>query len=171
MKGPPPKPSLLRLVQGGGKMRSRFKERAKREPKPTLGLPTPPDWLTAEQLQIWRTLEANAPAGLLTIVDADLVLGYVLTLSARNAAARAWNEETNGAIVVEGRDHARGVTVQKVANPLLREMRRLNVELVAMQAQLGYSPASRTRIAVQGPKSDDGAGSDPTARFFDDVPK
>jgi P27 family predicted phage terminase small subunit len=157
--GRKPKPTALRIVESGGKMRTRYKDKARTEPVAKPGLPAAPEDFTAEQLSIWQRIEASAPPGLLTEVDGDLIVSYVVSLAARNECVRLFNK-TKGAILVHGRD--RGAPAW-VTNPLLRELRRLNTDLLQMQCQLGYSPASRTRIAVQL-KGDD--LKDPLSRFF-----
>jgi P27 family predicted phage terminase small subunit len=151
--GPPPKPTALRLVEQGGKLRGRFAKRARTEPVAKLGLPPPPEHLTAQQVELWKRIEATAPPGLFTEVDGDLVDGYVQLLSMRTRLARMLAVVADDALM---------------QNPLLRELRAINAELVQMQGQLGYSPAARTRIAVQpsGKKDDPRKHDDPVARFF-----
>jgi P27 family predicted phage terminase small subunit len=158
----PPKPTALRLIAQGGKLRGRYKERAKREPVARLGLPPPAAHLTPAQLALRQRIEASAPPGLFTELDGDLVDTYVITLAARNECARQFNEEGGQPVIPGGKG---GNSPERISNPLLRDLRKLNLELLQMQAQLGYSPVSRTRIAVQTNGSDN-EGKDPAARFF-----
>jgi P27 family predicted phage terminase small subunit len=151
------RPAALRLVAQGASC-ARHSKKARTEPVAKLGLGDPPATLTPEQVVLWQRIERDAPAGLLTRVDADLIASYVMLLDARNATARLFNQ-TNGAILVRGTG---GSSPAWVENPLLKELRRLTTELLMMQTQLGYSPASRTRIAVQV----EGHAADPLDRFF-----
>ena|SRR6185369_9192083 len=152
----PPTPTALRLVQQGGKLRSRHSSKAKREPVPVVGLTDPPTHLNAEQLAIWQRLSADSPDGLLTKVDADLFEGYCVMLQARNQAARHFN--ATGAAVLIKSDASHGAYV---VNPYLKEYRRLTELLRTLQGELGYSPASRTRIAITPQGS-----TDPLDRFL-----
>ena len=160
--GPPPKPTALRIVEGGGKMRGRFAARAKREPKPTTGLPDPPAAFNAEQLAIWRRLEADSPDGLLTRVDHDLFENYCVALAVRDHALEKFNA-TGGQILVKSMDGHSGFIV----NPYLKEFRRICEIIKPLQQELGFTPASRTRIAVQRPEGEE----DPLSRFINPVPK
>jgi len=134
-------PTALRLVKTGGKPRGRYVERAKREPVPPPGLPGCPDHFTAGQRAIWERLVADSPDGLLTRVDAGLFEAYVVLLDARNEATRKFNE--GGCQVL-----TRGAGGMMVTNPYLREIKRLCESLRPITNELGYSPASRTRISV-----------------------
>jgi P27 family predicted phage terminase small subunit len=147
-------------------LRARFAKRAQTEPVAKLGLPPPPAHLTPEQVELWRRIEATAPPGLLTEVDGDLVDGYVQLLSMRTRLARLLSAVPDDDLMQRVRGHA-GCEPPRSPNPLMRELRALNAELLQMQLQLGYSPASRTRIAVQMPgKPNDRKPVDPVARFF-----
>ena len=152
-----PKPTPLRLVEQGGKMRGRYVARAKREPKGKLGLPPPPVHLNAEQKAIWARLVADSPDGLLERADADLFEGYVVLLQMRNQACRALNTTTNNQILMRSTEHNRA----HIVNPYLKEYRRLTELLRPIQNDLGYSPVARTRIAVTPPDE-----TDPLDRFL-----
>jgi len=154
----PAKPTALRLVEQGGKMRGRYVARARREPKGRPGLPPPPAHLNAEQRAIWERLAADSADGLLEHADADLFEGYVVLLQMRNQAARAINTTTNNQILMRSaeRNHAH------IVNPYLKEYRRLTELLRMLQADLGYSPVARTRIAVRAKGEED----DPLDRYM-----
>src|SRR5262245_2896317 len=130
MAGRPPTPTALRLVQQGGKLRARHANKAKREPVPELGVGDPPGHLTDEQVSIWCRLRDDSPVGLLTKCDRDLFEGYCVILAARNVAARKANAGGSGSVRA------------------LSTYVRLTDQLRHLQAQLGYSPAARTRVAV-----------------------
>lgn len=157
--GPPPKPTALRLIEGGGKMRGRFAARAKHEPKPPLGLREPPETLTDDQRAIWKRLEADTPDGLLTKVDHDLFTNYVVALSIRDTTIKKLRD-TGGEILVRARN---GDVGRFIVNPYIKEFRRISDSIRVMQQELGYTPASRTRIAVRAGDDDE----DPLRRFLE----
>jgi P27 family predicted phage terminase small subunit len=146
-----PKPTALRLIESGGKMRGRFKERAKREPKGIPGLPPPPSHLNAAQKAIWKRLAEDSPVGLLEHADADVFEGYVVLLHMRNQATVALNETTNNQIMTPSSEEHRA----DIVNPYLKEYRRLTLLMRQLQNDLGYSPAARTRIAINRPEEVD----------------
>ena len=152
-----PVPTALRLVKQGGKLRAKHAIKAAREPCPALGLPVAPAYFNAEQKRIRARLVKDSPDGLLTRVDGDLVDGYVMLVQARNQAARMFNE--SGAAVLCP-SAANGTLV---VNPYLKEYRRLTELLRVLQADLGYSPAARTRITV-APLGEEEV--DPLTRFL-----
>jgi len=155
----PRTPTALRIVQGGGKLRSKFKERARREPHGQLGLPPAPEHLNPEQRSIWQRIESTAPPGVLQLADADLVEGYAVLIQARNQAARMFN--ATGAMVLVKSDRRELNREGFIVNPYLKEYRRLTELLRLLQGELGFSPASRTRIAVEPLE-----GADPLARYL-----
>jgi P27 family predicted phage terminase small subunit len=156
--GRPAKPTALRLVENGGKMRGRYVERAKREPKGRPGLPPPPAHLNAEQRAIWERLLADSADGLLEHADADLFEGYCVLLAMRNQAARDINTKTNAQILMRSTERHGA----HIVNPYLKEYRRLTELLRTLQNDLGYSPVARTRIAVKAATE----GADPLERFL-----
>jgi P27 family predicted phage terminase small subunit len=155
--GSPIKPTALRLIESGGKMRGRFVDRAKREPKGIPGLPPPPPHMNAEQRAIWERLVADSPDGLLERADADVFEGYVVLLQMRNQAVRALNETTNNQILMRSTERNKA----HIVNPFLKEYRRLTELMRQLQNDLGYSPAARTRIAINRPGE-----ADPLDRFL-----
>ena len=156
--GPPPKPTALRLIEGGGRL-GRYAARIKREPRPTPGLRAPPKSFSAEQLAIWNRLLADTPYGLLTRVDHDLVVNYCTALAIRDHTLEKLNA-TGGQVLVKALDgHS-----HYIVNPYVKEFRRICDTIRCMQQELGFTPASRTRVAVQ---SDDDE-KDPLARFLGD---
>ena len=153
----PPTPTALRLVNNGKLLRREHRERAAREPQGTPGLREPASYLNAEQLAIWRRIEADSPPGLLQRTDSDLVESYVMLLSARNAAARGFNDSAQIMIPSVGR---RGTVV---LNPFLKQLRNLTSDLRLLQGDLGFTPLARGRVAPGMPKPTE---PDPLAPFL-----
>ena len=107
MPSPTPKPAPLRIVEQGGRPRGRHAERIKRTPQPLAGLGPMPEYLNAEQREIWERLVQDAPPGLFARTDRDLVAGYAVLLDARNRCIRMLNEDPR--IVVRSEDDRRQV--------------------------------------------------------------
>lgn len=156
--GPPPKPTALRVVEGGGKMRGRFLERARREPLPPLGLHEPPKSFTARQLAIWKRLKEDAPEGLLTKVDQTLFTSYCVAVDVLDLAVERFNQ-SGGEIIAESKTDSEH---RYIVNPHLKEFHRICELIRPMQQELGFTPASRTRIALRKPDGDE----DPLQRFL-----
>jgi len=157
MPGPLPKPTVLRLVESGGRLRGRFKERAAKEPKVRSGLGEPPGYLNADQLHTWFRLSDAAPEGLLTALDRDLFEGFVVLAAVREKLCKEYNEGSGQVIAQSPDDDKRLILVST-----LREYKRLTELLRVLGREFGFSPAARTRIQLE----QEGAGPDPLAEFF-----
>ena len=73
-RGPAPKPTMLKILDGNPGKRPI----SKREPKPTTGIPSMPSILRREAKAEWKRLVAEMPDEMLTLVDrAGLTLACV----------------------------------------------------------------------------------------------
>jgi P27 family predicted phage terminase small subunit len=150
MPGPRPKPTALKVVAGTFRPdRSPANEPA---PRPDIG--DPPDFLDDQQRSLWLELVEESPAGLLTAVDRGIVGRYVVVLDAFAAAVKLWNQSGKHRMMrtPEGR---------LTESPLLKALRRDLDPLRAMEAELGYTPAARTRIDIP----DDGLAKGKLAKY------
>ena len=157
MPGPAPKPTALRLVEGGGKLRAVYRRRAKGEPRPREALGEPPAYFKRDQLQVWFRLEAGAPAGLLTAVDREIFEAFVVITAAREKLCKQFLED-NRKILIESPDDKNRL----ILDPYLREYRRFSEQLRVLAQDLGFTPAARTRITL--PEGD--APEDLLAQFL-----
>jgi P27 family predicted phage terminase small subunit len=145
------KPTLLKLVENSRDRRPRGL--AKGEPVPGGEVEAPP-WLTDDQRAIWDFTVRNAPLGLLKGVDTTLLIAWVVAADVhRQAAIRL----ANSPLLIRDRNQ------NILSSPYERIVRQQSVVLKSLAAELGFSPAARTSIAVQGPEDED---DDNTARFF-----
>lgn len=146
MPGPLPKPTVLRLVESGGKMRGRFKARSAQEPRPQTPIGNPPRHLNAEELEVWFRLLEAAPDGLLTGLDRDLFEGFVVAAAAR---ARVWREyhDEGGEILTKAPDDEK----RWILASSLRHYKALTEHMRVLSHELGFSPAARTRVAIVAP--------------------
>src|SRR5262245_45775337 len=160
MPGPMPKPTVLRLVESGGRMRGRFKARAAQEPRPETPIGAPPRHLAADELEVWFRLLQAAPEGLLTGLDRDVFEGFVVLAAAR-ARICAQYSATSREIFETVKDRENGPTRHILAYEL-REYRRFTEALRVLSHELGFTPAARTRIAIPPPEKE----ADPLADFL-----
>lgn len=151
-RGPVPKPTVLKLLNGNaGK-----KPLNDREPKPKVGTPHKPEWLSAEASKVWRRLVPQLRAmKVLTLVDADALAAYC------HAFAR-WREaeeflDKHGLVYPIRDDAGRVKCMQQF--PQVAIARNLLLVVRAYQQEFGLTPASRSRIVTAddgGPESDAG---------------
>jgi P27 family predicted phage terminase small subunit len=142
MRGRKPKPSFLKLVHGSRK------PIRKNEPKPKGDLLHAPDWLDGKQREEWTYAIANTPAGMLKRIDRAPLVAYVVHACAFREATEQLNKTP---LLVRGwRKNS------PVQNPLIRVRARESLLMLKACAELGFSPASRTRVeASPDPRLDD----------------
>jgi P27 family predicted phage terminase small subunit len=157
MAGRTPKPTALRLVESGGNLRTRFKERAKLEPRPRTAVGDPPSYFSLDQLEVWFRLVGAAPDGLLTGCDREIFEGFVVLAAARSKLIQQYNESSRQVIAPSPDDQNRWILVAS-----LREYKRLTESLRGLAHELGFTPAARTRVMIAAPE----APVDPLAEFM-----
>jgi len=120
------------------------------EPKPVGDLKEPPAHFDAEMRTVWDYAIAHAPPGLLKRLDASVLETWCTAQVLHRRALKAMGKQ----IVVNG--SKRGVRVE---SPYLAILNRQAMIMLRAGEQLGFSPASRTRISVP-PKSNLGGWED-----------
>lgn len=139
----PPKPTHLKLLQGNPGKRAINK----REPKPSGDLKTAPGYMTAEQKKEWRYVIKHAPPGLLKMIDTSALEVYVVArVLHRQASEELAKQELITLSPVQG---------APMQNPLISVLNRQAEIMLKAAAQMGFSPASRTKVAVDA-KEDPG---------------
>jgi P27 family predicted phage terminase small subunit len=136
MKGRKPKPTFLRLLDGNAGHRPLNAE----EPVPTGEIGDPPEWFNAAQRRLWSETVRSAPDGLLKNVDASLLTTWVLARDMQRWAAE--KIEQYGALV---RNPATGAPM---ASPALKIQNEQAAILTRCNAELGFTPSSRSRVRV-----------------------
>lgn len=132
MAGRPPKPTALKVLHGDAKERINH-----REPKPRVSadVTEPPRALTGRGLEVWGELAPSmAATQVLTDWDRDLLAAFCEAVHFRAEAAAA----LEGGGVMNGR----------VKNPAMQVWRDATSAMVQLGAQLGLSPAARTKIST-----------------------
>lgn len=147
------RPTLLKLVSGTYRA-----DRARpNEPVPRGTIGAPPDYLNEAQRAIWNRLVVQAPAGLLTDVDAEAFARYCVLVDTSHRAIAHLN--STNALLVNSPDRRHARTV--ITNPYLRILRQVCETLRTMDGEFGFTPAARTRISLGPPVEDD-----PASRFL-----
>ena len=134
MRGRPPKPSKLKLLEGNPGRRPIND----REPTPT-GPLTKPDFISGDAAREWDRAVGAMPPGLYTAADAPVFAVYcVAWVLFRNALAQVAKEGMT----------AIGSTGQKVAHPSLAIAAKQSEIILKAADRLGMSPVARARLTV-----------------------
>ena len=145
MAGRPPKPTKVKELQG---TLQKCRVNAD-EPKPQgkMSPERPPKNLTKGAQELWCFALSQAPEGLLTSLDA--------------AVFEQWCSTYDLACRIRDRVNEEGEVIETengfVMNPLLNGYLKLLAQLRTLQNDLGFTPASRTKISTaiaDKPKND-----------------
>lgn len=134
--GRKPKPIHLRLLEGN---RRQHKINT-REPKPEGDLFEAPDFLTEGQKEKWTYAIANSPRGLLKRLDKEALTTYVVACDLYQQAVIALN--ASGLLI---KSPVKGDPMQ---NPYLAIVNKQAALMLKSQAELGFTPSSRSKITV-----------------------
>lgn len=139
MRGRKPKPSFMRVLDG----------RASHSAKPNPDEPVPPgaleelpppDHMSDEQKAIWREAVKRAPPGLLRYLDTYTFEKWVTHQAIFRHAAK--QVATLGSLLKS----KAGTPYQ---NPYLSIMNRASKDCRAYEAELGFTPSSRSRVKAE----------------------
>ena len=136
LRGPPPKPTKLRLLEGNPSKRPING----REPQP-IGRPEKPDFISGAAAEEWDRAVAALP-WLYSSADVPTLTVYVVAwVTYRNALAQVAREGS----------FTTGSMGQKVSHPCLG-IASTQAEIILRAAdRLGMSPIARSRLAEHGP--------------------
>ncbi len=147
-RGPPPKPTRLKVISGNPGKRPLNK----REPQPRKETPRCPNWLTPEAKRVWRDIVPKLKRmGVLTEVDGGALAGYSQTCARwRNAEEFiAKHGEVYPLRDSEGRvRYMQQLPQVSIARNLLQLVR-------GYQQEFGLTPSARSRIQVAGAPDED----------------
>jgi P27 family predicted phage terminase small subunit len=133
-RGPPPKPSRIRQLEGNPSRRPLNP----REPQPT-GPARCPNFLTGAARKEFERVIAAMPPGLYTSADQQLLTLHALCWTTYRAALAL---VTRDGLTVAGADGA------LVAHPQLAVVGRQAELLIRLSDRLGLSPSARARLAM-----------------------
>lgn len=138
-----PTPTHLKLLRGNPGKRAINR----REPKPPGDLREPPPDLPAPARPYWWQAVNQSPPGLLKRIDGRVV---ALWATAAWLHARAAAELANGALMEPDENRA------PRKSPLLAVLNHQAAIMLRAGAELGFSPSSRTRLAIAPEAPDEG---------------
>lgn len=140
-RGPAPKPTALKLLQGNPGKRSINKN----EPQPKSGVPRCPAWLDGEAKVCWKRMVPLLSAmGVLTLIDADALANYCDTWS-RWKRAVLFLQKKGDVYTIKDED-GKVKYIQQL--PQVAIARNLLAVLNRYQQEFGLTPAARSRLTI-----------------------
>lgn len=149
MRGRRPKPTALHKLHGTFNVTD-HRKRHQYEPQPESDLSSePPHWFTDEQQASYRYAMTHAPRGLLKAIDRGALLVWC-TAEARHRTAAMTQARIDAGkewpLLQPGKDG------RPMVSPYVTIQERAAVIMLRAAEMLGFTPASRPRIAlVPGP--------------------
>ena len=135
-RGPAPTPTAILAARGSWRAAAR-----KGEPKPKIGTPVCPRWLSDEARKIWRRLvPLLVPSGVLTVVDGGALARYCDTWVRWHKATEALDKDGDVLVRRDG---------SMEASPYVAIYRNLSDMLSRHESQFGLTPAARARLVVE----------------------
>ena len=152
-RGPAPKPTALRLLEGTARA-----DRMRNEPKPTIRAPRCPSWLSPVAKREWKRLAKTlVKLGILSDLDRAVFASYCQSWAKWKQAEEAIQKY---GLVIRTKT---GYVMQSPVVSIAKQERKAMLEA---GSELGLSPASRTRINVPAPQS---APKSPMERLLEEV--
>jgi P27 family predicted phage terminase small subunit len=141
LRGPAPKPTTLRLLQGDRK--SRINEH---EPVVRDSHPEPPEGMADDVLDIWKyTLRELLYMKIAAAADRDSLVAYCEAVASHRKAS---------AVLAKSPILVKGLHGGLVRNPALQIQRDAAHTIRAFAQEFGLTPSARTRIQVEGRAGD-----------------
>lgn len=136
-RGPAPKPTSLRLLQGDRKDRINDREPVARDILPDL-----PDGVAADVAEVWEyTLGELIVMKTVAAADRDSLICYCEAVVAHRKAS---------AILARSPVLVKGIHGNMVRNPALQIQRDAAQTIRAFAQEFGLTPSGRTRIQTEG---------------------
>ena len=138
MAGRKPLPAVVKQIKGTlQKCRTN-----PREPKPTSALCTPPEYMSDAAKQAWDYAVANSPPGLLSALDGAILERWANCSGLyREALSKINRSGVSGMIIKTPSGILR-------RSPLMDVIRDLALEMKGYEAEMGFTPAARSRISM-----------------------
>lgn len=141
MAGRPPKPTALKVLHGNPGRRPL----PKGEPKPELGIPTRPEWLSPEAKREWnRVVPELARIGLLAKIDRAMIAAY----------CQAWGVYVEAMRQLESADGSRMALTFETEKGYVGPNPRFGIAMKALEkamqlsAKFGFTPSDRAKMAM-----------------------
>jgi P27 family predicted phage terminase small subunit len=132
----PPVPTYLKLLNGNPGKRPINQD----EPQPKGNLSDAPDWLSDGQKEIWEYAIQNAPVGLLKMLDQSILEAWVV--------AKSMHQYANTKVQKHGQ-LVKTPNGNWIQNPYLSILNKQAIIMMKAVNEMGFSPASRTRVKVE----------------------
>jgi P27 family predicted phage terminase small subunit len=137
-RGPPPKPTHLRSLDGDHPSRiNRAEPQPRRDAAPVM-----PEWFGPDERAVWERVVAELKAmSILRAADQDMIAAYCVAVCRWATASQVVAAE---GVLLDGRSGVR------VKNPAVGIAAAASLEITRLCREFGFSPASRTAIEVSG---------------------
>lgn len=155
-RGPAKRPTNISLLHG----ETRPSRVNYNEPVPDEAAVAPPDWLSAEALEIWKRLAPDLKAkGVLTAWDVDAFAQLCSTIVvAQDALQDIAENGTNCKTIV--RELSDGTLIYDLRkNPAWQIARESMGLMVSLGGRFGLNPSDRSQLTMKAP-DDNGKGAD-----------
>ena len=141
-RGPPPKPTRLKVLAGNPGRR----KLNKREPKPAVDTPVCPQWLSARAKGVWRyTVPLLRNMGVLARADRDALAAYS-QIYARWREAEEFLQQRGAVYAIKDE---RGNITCMMPFPQVAIARNLLQIVRGYHQEFGLTPSARTRLEVE----------------------
>ncbi|MCI0753551.1 P27 family phage terminase small subunit [Teichococcus vastitatis] len=142
--GPKPIPTRLHQLRGSFNATRHGRDRAgEPEAEGELGAAAP-EWMSPGQQESWAYALAHAPQGILRAIDRGVLAIWVEAEDRHRTAVQQQARLDAGSslpLMTRGKDG------QPIASPYLRIIRQAAETMLRAAGELGFSPASRPRLA------------------------
>ena len=135
-RGPAPKPTEIRLIEGNPSRRP-INDAA---PKPK-GEASAPDYLSADARDFWLEIVASMPPGIYATADKALLAAFCEAAAQHKAASIAWQRQK----AITGKHP---VASAGKPSPYVRVMNEAARTMAMLSGKLGLSPADRAGLKV-----------------------
>ena len=119
------------------------------EPKPAGQLCDPPDYMSESAKEAWRYAVENSPPGLLSALDGSVLERWANCSGMYREALAKINKAGVSAMLVKTPS---GILRR---SPLMDVVRDLAMEMKGYEAEMGFTPASRSRVSVTPEKGNE----------------
>ena len=113
-----------------------------REPKPTTALCTPPDYMSESAKEAWNYAVANSPPGLLSALNGAVLERWANCSGLYREALSKINRAGVSEMIIKTPS---GILRR---SPLMDVIRDLALEMKGYEAEMGFTPAVRSRISL-----------------------
>jgi len=149
------KPPELKAIEGGRDRKDRRQAAPADIPVPVNALGEPPRSakLTPREQEVWNLVGSELPPGMLKMVDQFVLVAFCRAVALQDEAAEKLRASS---LLLKS---PKGMVMQ---SPYVGIINTQAKTIKALGAELGLSPAARTRISM----GDAGEENDPAAKYF-----